>query len=126
MAKSTDTNLPSAEKQEQQALARKAYGQATSRLREQFKPEFNQYLEEEYAALGVTVRRRRTAEEAEAAKQQAEVERAARRFQKRLEKIAKMEAELEALKSSEDPKASYDEAVLLDALESITKADQPA
>jgi hypothetical protein len=115
-----------AAKAEQQALARKAYGQATTRLREQFKEDFNYLLTEEYAKLGVTVRRRRTAEEQEQAKAEEQAERAAKKEAKRQAKIAKMEAELEALRASTDPSASYDELALQDALTSITTADQPA
>jgi CRISPR/Cas system CSM-associated protein Csm4 (group 5 of RAMP superfamily) len=122
----SDTIAEAMEKSEQQALARKAYGQATTRLREQFKEDFNYLLTEEYAKLGVTVRRRRTAEEQEQAKVEEQAERAAKKEAKRQAKIAKMEAELEALKASTDPSASYDELALQDALTSITTADQPA
>ncbi len=75
----------------------KAYGAATTRLRDAHRDEFNALLEEEYKALGLTPRRRRTAEEIEAEAKAKEQIKAERAETKRLEKIAKLKAEMEAL-----------------------------
>jgi hypothetical protein len=80
----------------------KAYAAATTRLRDLNREQFNLLLEEEYGKLGLTPRRRRTAEEiaAEAAaKEQIKAEKAE---MKRLEKIAKLQAEMEALMSRDE------------------------
>lgn len=86
------------EKNEKPDNARnKAYTEAARRLRDLNREQFNLLLEEEYAKLGLTPRRRRTPEEiaAEAeAKAQVRAEKAER---KRQEKIARLQAEIEAL-----------------------------
>ena len=83
----------------------KAYTAATTALRDAHRDEFNALLEAEYGKLGLTPRRRRTAEEIEAeaaAKAQVKAERAE---QKRLQKIAALQAEIDALRSPEQVEA---------------------
>jgi hypothetical protein len=75
----------------------KAYGAATTRLRDAHRDEFNTLLEEEYKALGLTPRRRRTAEEIEAEKEAKAQVKAEQAERKRQEKIAKLQAEIDAL-----------------------------
>ena len=75
----------------------KAYGAATTRLRDAHRDEFNALLEEEYKALGLTPRRRRTAEEIEAEAAAKEQVRSEKAEMKRIEKIAKLQAEMDSL-----------------------------
>jgi hypothetical protein len=85
--------------QKDQAAQRKAYGAATQRLREAFRIEFDIFLTEEYEKAGVSVRRRKTAAEAEALKAAKAKERAEKAAEKASEKIAKIEAQLEEAKA---------------------------
>lgn len=89
----------------------KAYAAATTRLRDLNREQFNLLLEEEYAALGLTPRRRRTAEEIEAEKAAKEIIRAEKAEMKRRERIARLQAEIAALEGSEedDPMAVFKE-----------------
>ena len=75
----------------------KAYGVATTRLRDAHRDEFNALLGEEYMALGLTPRRRRTAEEIDAEKSAKEQVKAEKAETKRLQKIAALQAEIAAL-----------------------------
>jgi hypothetical protein len=96
----------------------KAYTAATTALRDAHRDEFNDLLEAEYGKLGLTPRRRRTAEEIEAeaaAKAQAKAEKARMRA---LQKIAARQEEIEALRAEveslgtvveDDPMAVFSE-----------------
>jgi hypothetical protein len=88
---------------ERSAALRKAYGDATSELRAAHHEEFTALLAAKYAAAGLEVRPRLSAEERaekEAAEAQVRAEKAER---KRLEKIAKLQAEIAALAGESDP-----------------------
>jgi hypothetical protein len=85
------------------AARNKAYAAANARLRDEFRERFNALLSEEYAALGLTPRRRRTAEEIEAEEVAKRIIREEKAEMKRLEKIARLQAEIEALKGEGDP-----------------------
>ena len=84
-------------KAEQQALARKAYGEATQQLRETYRLEFDRLLTARYEALGVNVRRRASAEEIAQRKAAHEAEVKARASARKAAKAAKLQAELDAL-----------------------------
>lgn len=94
-----------------QAAQRKAYGAATQRLRETFRIEFDIFLTEAYEEAGVSVRRRKTAAEAEAIKAQKAKEAAEKKAAKAAEKIAKIEAQLEAAKAAAAPLVEAAEAL---------------
>lgn len=79
----------------------KAYGAATTRLRDAHREEFNALLAEEYKALGLAPRIRRTPEQIEAERAAKEQVRAEREATKRLQKIAKLQAEIAALAEEE-------------------------
>jgi len=85
-----------------QAANRKAYGEATSMLREAHREEFMGLLRARQDALGVVVRHRKTAAEVAAEKAAAEAARAAKVEAKRLAKIAALKAEIEALSDPMD------------------------
>lgn len=79
----------------------KAYAAANARLRDEFRERFNDLLTEEYAALGLTPRRRRTAEEIEAEAAAKEQVRREKAEMKRLQKIAALQAQIEELEAAE-------------------------
>ena len=79
----------------------KAYGAATTRLRDAHREEFNTLLAEEYKALGLAPRIRRTPEQIEAERAAKEQVKAEREQTKRLQKIAKLQAEIAALAEDE-------------------------
>jgi hypothetical protein len=87
----------------------KAYAAATTRLRDLNREQFTLLLEEEYAALGLTPRRRRTAEEIAAEKAAKEQIKAEKAHQKALEKKARLLAEIEALGLDEDAMSVFRE-----------------
>jgi hypothetical protein len=80
---------------------RACYGRATSALRDAHREEFDALLTAEYATAGLEVRRR-LSEEERAAKAAAEAEaKAAKAEEKRLAKVARLQAELDALLNPE-------------------------
>lgn len=97
------------------AEVRKAYGKATSRLRELHREDFDRLLAEEYDKAGLVVRRRMSAEERAVRDAQKAAEREAKRQMKAAAKIAALEAELASLKA--------DGGDLADALVGIATAD---
>ena len=91
-----------AEKKQEQAASRKAYGDALAVLRENHRPEFDALLDAAYAANGlVSPAQKRVARVAAEAEARAVADRV--REEKRLAKIAKMEAELAELKAAQLP-----------------------
>lgn len=85
------------EKQKRETLVRKAYAEAMASLRAAHKEEFDGLLSKSYAKHGVTVRKRMTAAEAAEAKAARERIRAEKAEYRRLQKIARLQAEIEAL-----------------------------
>ncbi len=83
----------------------KAYAAATTRLRDLNREQFNLLLEEEYAALGLKPRRRRTPEEIAAEAASKAREKAEKAEFKRIQKIAALQAEIEALRTPEQIEA---------------------
>lgn len=81
----------------------KAYTAATTRLRDLNREQFILLLEEEYAKMGLTPRRRRTAEEIAAEKAEKEREKIAKAEKKRLDKIAALEEQIKALAAEGEP-----------------------
>lgn len=81
----------------------KAYTAATTRLRDLNREQFTLLLEEEYAKMGLTPRRRRTPEEIAAEKAAKEREKIAKAEKKRLDKIAALEEQIKALAAEGEP-----------------------
>lgn len=99
------------------AETRAAYGRATTRLREKHRADFDAMLAEEYAAAGLVVRRRLTAEERAEREAAKAAERAAKEAAKKQAKIDALKAELAAL--TEDDEF----AALAASIESVITAD---
>jgi hypothetical protein len=81
----------------------KAYGAATTALRDTHRAEFALLLEQEYAKAGLTLRRRKTAEERAVEQAVKDAEKAIAAEQKRLQKIADLEAQIAAIKAESAP-----------------------
>ena len=66
-------------------LQNKAYGKATTKLRENHREEFEKLVTEEYAAVGLVFKKRKTAEERAEQERQERIERARAAYTKLME-----------------------------------------
>jgi hypothetical protein len=73
------------EKKDRQSRQNAAYTKASARLREAHREEFDGYLGEEYEAVGLTYRRRATAEEREQKAREERMAKAQGQFEKLME-----------------------------------------